>query len=118
MPHAVAPVSAAAAGPAVSADESEKERVARILAQVDDIPTLPMTVTEVLRIVDTPDCSAARLSSLVLSDPALAARVLRLANSAYYGFPRTVSAVLQAITLLGFAAVRNCLLYTSPSPRD
>jgi len=90
--------------------EAERDRVTRILAQVEDIPTLPTTVAEVLRIVDTPECSAARLSALVLSDPALSARVLRLANSAYYGFPRAISAVLQAVTLLGFATLRNVAL--------
>ena len=90
--------------------QTELERVARILAQVDDIPTLPTTVTEVLRIVDSPDCSASRLSQLVSSDPALAARVLRLANSAYYGFPRAISAVLQAVTLMGSSTLRNVAL--------
>jgi putative nucleotidyltransferase with HDIG domain len=88
----------------------ELERVTRILAQVEDIPTLPTTVTEVLRIVDDPDCSATRLASLVATDPPLVARVLRLANSAYYGFPRAISAVPQAITLLGFATLRNVAL--------
>ena len=90
--------------------EAERDRVARILAQVEDIPTLPTTVAEVLRIVNTPECSAGRLSALILADPALSARVLRLANSAYYGFPRAVSSVLQAITLLGFATLRNVAL--------
>ncbi len=90
--------------------ESGREQVARILCQVDDIPTLPITVTEVLRIVDMPNCSASRLSGLVQSDPALAARVLRLANSAYYGFPHAISASLQAVTLLGFSTVRNVAL--------
>lgn len=89
---------------------TELERVTRILAQVEDIPTLPTTVAQVLQIVDDPNCSAGRLGTLVASDPSLAARVLRLANSAYYGFPRAISAVPQAITLLGFATLRNVAL--------
>ncbi len=90
--------------------QTELERVARILAQVEDIPTLPTTVTEVLRVAESPNCSAADLSRLVSADPPLAARVLRLANSAYYGFPRSISAVLQAVTLLGSSTLRNVAL--------
>lgn len=89
---------------------TEFDRVALILAQVEDIPTLPTTVTAVLRIIDDPDCSAVRLGALVAADPPLAARVLRLANSAYYGFPRSISAVQQAVTLLGFSTLRNVAL--------
>ena len=89
---------------------TELDRVACILSQVEDIPTLPTTVAQVLRIVDDPYCSAADLAALVGADPSLAARVLRLANSAYYGFPRAISAVQQAITLLGFATLRNVAL--------
>ena len=92
---------------------TDRERVERILAQVEDIPTLPTTVTEVLRVVDDPDCSASRLAALVTADPPLAARILRLANSAYYGFPRSIAGVGQAITLLGFSTLRNVALSTA-----
>jgi putative nucleotidyltransferase with HDIG domain len=86
------------------------DAVARILAHVDDLPTLPTTVTQVLRLVDDPGCSVAALGKLVSGDPVLSARVLRLANSAYYGFPRAIAAVPQAITLLGLSTLRNVAL--------
>lgn len=92
---------------------TDLERVTQILAKIEDLPTLPSSVLEVMRIVDDPRCSTSRLGNLVLSDPPLAARVLRLANSAYYGFPRAVAAVPQAITLLGFATLRNVALSTA-----
>lgn len=92
---------------------TDLECVARILAQVEDIPTLPVTVAAVLRIIDDPDCSVRDLGEVITSDPSLAARVLRLANSAYYGFPRAIAAVPQAITLLGFATLRNVALSTA-----
>ena len=70
-------------------------------------------MTHVLRIVDDPNCSVTQLGRIVAGDPPLAARVLRLANSAFYGFPRAISAVPQAITLLGFATLRNVALSVS-----
>lgn len=89
---------------------TQQDRVTSILAQVEDIPTLPVTVARVLRMVDDPHCSTGQLGALVASDPPLAARVLRLANSAYYGFPRAIAALPQAVTLLGFATLRNVAL--------
>jgi putative nucleotidyltransferase with HDIG domain len=50
------------------------------------------------------------------SDPALAAQVLRLANSAFYGMPRRVGSVPQAVLILGTQAVRNLALVASTFP--
>ena len=56
--------------------------------------------------------SAHELAAGIASDAALTARMLRLANSAYYGFPRRISTVRDAVVLLGFRAVRSTTLAT------
>ena len=82
----------------------------QLAAKVSDLPTLPAVVLRVMQMLEDPLCSGADLSRVVASDPALAARVLKLSNSAYYGFRQKISSVPQAVTLLGFATLKNTLL--------
>jgi HD-like signal output (HDOD) protein len=61
----------------------------------------------------TPEASAAQIAQLIESDQALASKVLRLVNSSYFGLPRKITSLRQAVVLLGFNAVRNALLALS-----
>ncbi len=75
--------------------------------------TLPQTLAEILRIADESATSSSDLSRVVLSDPVLTTKLLRLANSVSYGQARQVSTVNQAIKLLGFRAVKSLALSTA-----
>lgn len=72
-----------------------------ILARIETIPPLPTASAEVIRLVRDPDAPTARLARTIEYDPSLTANVLRLANCAYFGFPRTVSTIRDAIFRLG-----------------
>jgi putative nucleotidyltransferase with HDIG domain len=71
------------------------------------IPAQPASAELVLRLVADPAATAAELALAVETDPALAARVMRLANSRYYGAARSVSSAQHAIVLLGRDTVRG-----------
>jgi HD-like signal output (HDOD) protein len=60
-----------------------------------------------IELVDNPRTSAASLARLIGSDQSLTAKILKMANSAYYGFPREISTVNMAIIVMGFNAVRD-----------
>jgi putative nucleotidyltransferase with HDIG domain len=85
----------------------------RIIARVEDLPTLPRTVLRITELVNDPRASAKDLSIIITDDQVLTARLLKLVNSSFYGFPQRVSTVTGAIVLLGFDAIRNLLLTTS-----
>ncbi len=70
----------------------------------------PTTAELVLRVVEDPQADGHRLARVIETDPALAARVLRLANSAYYGASRKVASVQHAVVMLGFPTVRALAL--------
>lgn len=89
---------------------TRNEFLDQLIAKVHDVPTLPSTVLRVMQMIEDPLCSTADLSQVILADPALAIKVLRLANSAYYGFRQKINNIPQAITLLGFATLKNALL--------
>lgn len=87
--------------------------VDRIIRNVADLPTLPAAVLHITQIVNNPKASARDLAGIITSDQVLTARLLRLVNSSFYGFPQKISTVTGAIVLLGFDAIRHLLLSTS-----
>ncbi|MCU0609234.1 MAG: HDOD domain-containing protein [Chitinispirillaceae bacterium] len=87
--------------------KTDSKRIRKITESVIGLPTLPTVVTKMIDQVDSPRTSAASLARLISSDQALTAKVLKLANSAYYGFPREISTVNMAIVVLGFNAVKE-----------
>jgi HD-like signal output (HDOD) protein len=86
----------------------EKERIFARLRSVEDLPTMPQVMINIRTISESPKSSAADLANVILKDPALTSRVLRVANSAMYGgFSRQIASVTHAVVLMGFQAVRS-----------
>jgi HD-like signal output (HDOD) protein len=77
------------------------------------LPALPATTLELISILNSPVSNADDVAGLVRQDPALTATVLRFANSAFYGMPRSVSSVASAVVVIGFNAVRSIVLSES-----
>lgn len=82
----------------------------RIVQRIADLPALPIVVPQVLRLVEDQRASAGDLARVIGSDQALATRVLRLANSAFYGFRREIVTINHAVVLLGFDTVKSIVL--------
>ena len=84
---------------------------------VDEVRDLPLTVSDVLAQVitecDNADASVSSLARIMAGDQALAAMVLKLANSAYYGYARRIESLPDAVVLLGFASVKNLAITAS-----
>jgi HD-like signal output (HDOD) protein len=87
--------------------------MARLRAQIinsKDLPTIPVLLARILAVVDGDRSSTRELVEVMQRDQALTGRVLRLANSGYFGFAREVSTLPRAVMILGFSAVRNLAL--------
>jgi putative nucleotidyltransferase with HDIG domain len=93
--------------------EENKAKINIVLRKVKDIPSLPEIVNKVMELVSNPRSSAGELSNVIEHDPGLTTKVLRMVNSAYYGFPKQISSVQQAIMILGFTTMRGLVLSTS-----
>ena len=85
----------------------------KIIGKIEDLPTLPRTVLKITELVNDPKSSAKDLAGVITDDQVLTARLLKLVNSSFYGFPQRISTVTGAIVLLGFDAIRSLLLTTS-----
>ncbi len=82
----------------------------RARAGAFELPVLPETVTEVLRLTHDPATTAKKLAATVERDPALAAHVLRIVNSPLHRSPMPIRSAEQAIVRIGFAEVRSMAL--------
>lgn len=89
---------------------SHPEALRRIVDNIETIPSLPHIVMRIMEAIDNPRTSADDINDIILTDPAITAKVLRLVNSAFYGFPRRIASVTQAVVILGFSTVRNLVL--------
>ncbi len=88
-----------------------EDREAReALGQIHNLPTLPSVVLQVVATAADPDASALDLARHIIPDQSLSATLLRMANSAYYGFYRRISSATDAIVVLGFSKVRDIAL--------
>ncbi len=77
----------------------------KILRQLKDLPPMPQIVFKARNLLADPEAELRDLSSLLESDQAIATKVLKLANSAYYGLSGKVSSIRHASSLLGFKAL-------------
>jgi HD-like signal output (HDOD) protein len=85
------------------------------LSKIGDIATLPEVTTRIIHVVDDPKSTARDLHNIIRNDPALATRVLKVVNSAFYGLPGQVSDINRAIVLLGLSAIKNIAIAASIS---
>jgi putative nucleotidyltransferase with HDIG domain len=78
-----------------------------------NISTIPDVVTKLRRMMDSPQMSAATVGDEISKDQVLAAKVLRLVNSGFYGFRTPITTITQAMVLLGFDVVKTLVLSAS-----
>jgi putative nucleotidyltransferase with HDIG domain len=80
-----------------------------VVKNLDDLPSLPAVVMELLNSIDQEEVDIAVLAKKVSHDQALTAKTLRLANSSLFGLQVKVTTIQQAITFLGFQSTRNLI---------
>lgn len=85
----------------------------KIIEHSGTLLTLPDICLQLKRIVDDPNSSASDLAKLIVKDPALTARLLKLVNSSLYYFPKQISSLPQTITLVGTKQLYTLALATS-----
>ena len=83
------------------------------LTDIKDLPTLPAVAAQALAVAEDPTATASDLLRVIMTDPPLAAKVLKIANSVHFHRGHDVSDLQTAIVRLGFSNVRNLLMGVS-----
>lgn len=82
-------------------------KVSEIIGDIGDLPTLPQVVTQLMALLNDPNSTAEDVTEVMARDVALAAKVLKIANSSFYGLTQKVVSVKQGIVVLGFSVVKS-----------
>lgn len=90
-----------------------KWTVEKLLRETPTISSLPGAYTRLNEAVNDPRTSSRDVANVITEDTALAARILRISNSAFYGFPSKIDTVSRAVTLVGTRQLRDLALATS-----
>ncbi|WP_191966047.1 HDOD domain-containing protein [Oryzomonas japonica] len=82
----------------------------KLFKDVSDLPTIPVIVSRVIRLLDDHESNPDEVADLILSDQVLAARVIRVVNSPLYMPGSKITSVKRALLYLGFRSVREMIL--------
>ncbi|MBU8849331.1 MAG: HDOD domain-containing protein [Desulfobacterales bacterium] len=80
---------------------------------ISSLPTTPDVLRRILVTIEQPDISLNKISNFISNDPALTTKILKMVNSAIYGFPGRISSVSHATVLLGLNVIKGLLIGTS-----
>ncbi len=83
------------------------------LKRLEELPTLPAVAMKTLQVINDERSSAKNVEAVIMSDPVLSAKILRVANSAMFGFASKITTLEHAIALLGFNQVQSLLVSIS-----
>ncbi len=90
----------------------EEQEVRYQISQIKELPPLPQSVQRLIEIIQDEIESSEELESIIGYDQAVAAKVLQIANSTYYGFRKSVTSIARAIVVVGFNQVKSICLCT------
>ena len=91
-------------------DNLELQRMRAKVEAINALPTVPSNLRKISVMLEKPRLTMDEIARFVANDPALTTKVLRMVNSAAYGFPGRISSVSHAIMLLGLNVIRGLLL--------
>lgn len=91
----------------------EKKIYTKLLSHIRNLPSIPVVMFEVSKMLSSPRTSASDLGRIISQDQGLVAKVLTVANSPLYGLPRRVSTIEFAIVILGFEQIKSIVMALS-----
>ncbi len=117
MPSAPPPgITANSAAKLTTSPEHElSPELQKAMNRVREISSLPEVTTRIVEVVENSKSTAQDMHEIVRHDPALAAKILKVVNSAFYGLPSQIASLDRAIVMLGLSAVKNIALAASLS---
>jgi HD-like signal output (HDOD) protein len=88
----------------------EDESIKRIVSQTETLPSLPAVYTEIISELQSPDPSVQKVGDIISKDLGMAAKILQVVNSAFFGLVRKISNPKEAVMLLGTETIKALVL--------
>jgi HD-like signal output (HDOD) protein len=90
--------------------QNNRSEIEERFKHLTNLPTLPDVASRCLRLINAPTTSSNDIAAVIGQDLSLSSKVLRLANSAFYGMPGTIGSINQAVVLLGLKVITTIIL--------
>jgi putative nucleotidyltransferase with HDIG domain len=91
----------------------EKEKIRKRMETFKNVPTLPGVFEKISSVIESSNTGVEDIAKVISSDQALSAKLLRIVNSVFYGFPGRISSLTHALIILGVDVVKGLVLSTS-----
>jgi len=89
------------------------ETARQMVADIDDLPTIPVVATQVLQLLDNPDVNVDKVADLMLTDQVMTARVMKMVNSPIYRPSHEITSLKRALVYLGVRHIKEIALTSS-----
>lgn len=97
----------------MSTEDSIRQSFRRSLREVKSLPTLPGIVLKLTEMAESPETTSEQMGRMIARDHILAVKLLKLVNSAFYGFPQRIGSLPSALILLGFNVIKGLIISAS-----
>jgi putative nucleotidyltransferase with HDIG domain len=87
-----------------------------IIDNMPNLPTMPNVVMEAMNLIGNPKSNINQLSDIISKDSSITMQILKLVNSAYYGFPTQITTINRAMALLGLNKVKSLIMSVAIQP--
>ena len=88
-------------------------QIEKLLKQPNALPSAPKVVRQLIETFDQEDVDMVRVAALIQEDPVLTAKLLKMANSAFFGLTRSVTNAREALNVMGLMKVRALVIAAS-----
>ncbi|MGL1934733.1 MAG: HDOD domain-containing protein [Fibrobacterales bacterium] len=88
-------------------------RIESMIGDLDSIPTLSNVVSRINREMQNPRTTADQIGKIISNDQSLTLAIMKLVNSAFYGFSKKINTISHAVAILGFNTIKNLIMTTS-----
>ena len=98
---------------AISMPTDRKEELRERVSELTKISTIPSVLKKIIEVIEDKESTFADLEKVIERDQAIAARLVGASNAAFYGFPRKICSISQAVLVLGFEMVKGLAISTA-----
>jgi putative nucleotidyltransferase with HDIG domain len=91
---------------------ADRKKLEILIKNMGELPTIPSVFIAVNKMLSDPRTSASDVGLAVSSDQVITSKILKIANSAFYGFSSRVNTISHAVAVLGFSSTKNVVLTT------
>ncbi|MFW5960450.1 MAG: HDOD domain-containing protein [Chitinivibrionales bacterium] len=83
------------------------------IKNISNLPSLPPVMKKLTKLLENPETTAEKVGKVISTDLSLSSKVLKLVNSAFYGFPGKISSIDHSVVILGYSTIKNVVLTAS-----